>query len=82
MMSREGKSTGTGIGMGAAENPQTQKEQEQQRQEQWAREGSRAFESSNPTAQGKNDELMKKEESLRESNAGNGVCVVRGMGAM
>jgi len=58
MLSREGKSTGTRTGMGAVENPQTQKEEEQQQQEQWPRKGSRAFESSsNPTAQGKNDEM-------------------------
>lgn len=76
MMSREGESRSTGIGMEAVENPQ----QEQEQEEEWRREGSRAFERRNPTGQGKNDEMRKKEECLGEWNESNDVWEV--MGAM
>lgn len=58
-MGMEGESTGATIGTGAADqNPQTQKEQKKEK-ERARSEGSRAFESRNPTEEGKKNEMNK-----------------------
>lgn len=77
MKSSKGESTGTRIGTWTAENPHTQKQQQKQRRRR--REGSRAFESRNPTEQGKNNDMKKLWENPTKERTKVFVWGVRGM---